>query len=221
MNSISAILWLFTIGAGVPFRWGLYYTEDYNSFCVVYDTILPGGEIWDGVITYRASYRGAGIEAELGPVWLFRFRLSIAELQFFHRAEGKNDPSSIGGGAFVLLPSPGADISLTPPFRWRLLPYIWSGLGATVYGGNPEFRDYRFLFGPEVHARAGIGIRYQLSRTVDIFTEIQWFAYDTYRTLTPSNIADAGGQYIVQSIALERIQIGIRIKPCSPQAGSN
>ncbi|MGC9111801.1 MAG: hypothetical protein ACP5JB_08100 [candidate division WOR-3 bacterium] len=221
MRVFFVILWLFTIGAGATLRLGLYYTEDYNRFCVAYDTTPPLGDSWEGVITYRASYRGFGIEGEYGPVWLFRCRLSIAEMQFFHRAKGQNDPTSIGGFAVALFPSLGADISLEPPFRWRLLPYVWGGLNATVYGGKPELHDFRFLFGPEIHARAGIGVRYQLTRTVDISTETQWYAHNTYRKLEPGNIEDAGGQYIVQSIALNRIQIGIRVKPPLPQAGSN
>ncbi len=212
MKYLWPLIGLAAVAAASPaFRLGARVTEKWGGYCdaYYYDTTASGTPDYVYVISYAAGYRAVGLEAEYGPVWIFRGRLDLAEMQFFHHTRG--DPAALGGRAFVMFPTLGADIFIEPPFRWRVLPYIWGGCQVTAYGGRPDIPDPRFLFGPEVHIRVGTGVRYALTRRVDAFGEIQWFAHDTYRNLLPDTLLLAGGQGFFGSIGLCRVQLGARM----------
>jgi hypothetical protein len=191
------------IGARVTEKWGGYSEAYYH------DTSASGQPDYIYCITYGAPYRAVGVEVEYGPLWVFRGRMDIAELQFFDHETG--DPSALGGRAFSIFPTLGADIFIEPPVRWRALPYVWGGCQVTAYGGRPDIPDPRFIYGPEVHIRAGIGVRYSLTRRFDAFGEIQGYAHDTFRNLMPDDLMSAGGQGFYGSIGLCRAQLGVRM----------
>lgn len=177
------------IFASPSLRIGAKLINDYSGFYITcFDT--TGKELFR--VICDDSYWGCGIEAKYGPLFIFCLRLDLAELRIF-KAEG---------GAFVLFPILGGDIICEPPFKWRVLPYVWGGGQITTYWGGQGTLDTRFLYGPEYHVRFGIGARYTLSSRIDLFGEIQLFSEDTYRV--------NGGHWIVGSIAVDKIQLGAR-----------
>lgn len=163
------------VTAGPSFRLGGRFTLDVTrTWDAFYDT--SGTNV--GYIVYDDDYRGAGCWFEYGPVSLFRFRLNIAEVQFFNE----------GGGALATFPATGLDVTVEPPFKWRVLPYLWFGGGVTAYWGwqGDEGRlDPRFVFGPDYHVRAGLGARMALTRRLDISADVQLAGVDTYTTFVP------------------------------------
>lgn len=212
MKHIGLLFGLATVAVASPaFRIGVSATEKWGGYCQAFyrDTTASGRQDYVYCITYAAAYRAVGIEAEYGPLWWFRGRLNLAEMQFFDHIP--SDPSAIGGHAFVIFPTLGADLSIEPPFRWRVLPYVWGGCQLTAYGGATEIPDPRFLFGPEVHVRLGLGVRYSITRRADAFAEVQGYSHDTFRNLLPDSLGAAGGQGYYGGVGLRRIQLGVRI----------
>jgi hypothetical protein len=208
-------VWLFfslavAAAASPTFRIGVSATEKWGGYCEAFyrDTTASGTPDYVYCITYDAAYQAVGIEAEYGPLWLFRGRLNVAEVQFFEHRPG--DPSANGGHSFVIFPTFGADLAIEPPFHWRVLPYVWGGCQLRAYGGTPDIPDPRFLYGPEVHVRLGLGVRYSITRWADALMEIQGYAHDTFRNLTPDDLMTAGGQGYYGGVGLRRIQLGVR-----------
>lgn len=152
-------------------------------------------------MTYDDPYWAVGLEAEYGPMWLFRVRLDLVEARVFLE----------GAGAVAIFPAVGLDLMCEPPVRWRLLPYLWGGGQVTRYFGDqgPTVLDPRFITGTERHIRAGAGARFALSKAVDIFCEVQVFNEDTYAWVDAH--AHEAGHWIVGGIGLGQAHLGVRI----------
>jgi hypothetical protein len=152
-------------------------------------------------MTYEDPYWAVGLEAEYGPIWLFRVRLDLAEARVFWE----------GAGAIAVFPAVGLDLMCEPPVHWRLVPYAWGGGQLTRYFGNQGSRvlDPRFITVTERHIRAGIGTRFVLSKAVDIFCEVQVFNEDTYASVDAYN--HEAGHWIVGGIGPSRAHLGARV----------
>lgn len=127
------------------------------------------------VITTKDRYRGVGLEAVYGPVGWFYGRMDLAELRFFNA----------GGGALAVFPSVGLDVLAEPPFRWRLMPYVWGGMRWTGYWGSQGTPDPRFYGMPDYELRAGLGLRYALNRRLHVFAETKVLGDFTWLTYAP------------------------------------
>jgi hypothetical protein len=151
-------------------------------------------------MTYDDPYWAAGLEAEYGPIWLFRVRLDLAEARVFWA----------GAGAIALFPAMGLDLMCEPPVHWRLVPYVWGGGQVIRYFGDQGHNvlDPRFITGTERHIRAGVGARFVLTKTVDLFCEVQAFNEDTYAWVDAD--AHEAGHWLVGAIGLGQVHLGAR-----------
>ena len=152
-------------------------------------------------MTFDDPYWAAGLEAEYGPMWLFRVRLDLAEARVFWE----------GAGAIAVFPAVGLDLICEPPVHWRLVPYLWGGGQVTRYFGDqgPTVLDPRFITGTERHLRAGVGARFALSKAVDIFCEVQVFNDDTYAWIDA--YAHEAGHWMVGGIGFGQAHLGVRV----------
>jgi hypothetical protein len=114
-------------------------------------------------------YISAGLEAEYGPLLLFRLRAEIAQARVY-----------TSGGMDVTLFPVGGDIMVEPPVRWRLLPYAYFGgeLVPFSFGGSALEDSTTVVASPGRHLRAGIGGRFALTPRIDLFAEVQAYSDD-------------------------------------------
>uniref|UniRef100_A0A7C4GFY2 Outer membrane protein beta-barrel domain-containing protein n=1 Tax=candidate division WOR-3 bacterium TaxID=2052148 RepID=A0A7C4GFY2_UNCW3 len=150
----------------------------------IYDGFGHGDAFYDtsgtnlAYVMHDDAYWGGGCWLEYGPVSVFRFRLNVAELQFFTE----------GGGALATFPTTGLDITVEPPSRWRLVPYLLFGGAVTTYWGwqgDPGRLDPRFVLGPDYHVRFGLGARLRLSKRMEVTAEAHVLGVDTYWVVAP------------------------------------
>jgi hypothetical protein len=151
-------------------------------------------------MTYDDPYWALGLEAEYGPVWLFRARLDLAEARLFTE----------GAAAVAVFPAIGLDLMFEPPVRWRLVPYLWGGGQVTRYIGYQDtlVLDPRFITGTERHLRAGLGARFTVNAAVDVFSEVQLFNEDTYAWIDARD--HEAGHWRVGSVGLGQAHLGVR-----------
>ena len=78
----------------------------------------------------------------------------------------------------------GGDIIAEPPFRWRVLPYVYFGgeLVSLDFGNSSLADSNTFIASPGRHLRAGIGGRVALTPRIDAFAEIQVYTNDLFPT---------------------------------------
>jgi len=183
--------------AGPQLRLGGRVTAHMSGFQVTYPDTAQNLQYR---MTYDDPYWAAGLEAEYGPIWLFRVRLDLAEARMFWA----------GAGAIAVFPAVGLDLMCEPPVHWRLVPYVWGGGQMTKYLGDqgPTVLDPRFITVTERHVRAGVGARFALTKAVDIFCEVQVFTEDTYVWLDAD--AHEAGHWLVGSIGLGQVHLGAR-----------
>lgn len=150
-------------------------------------------------LTHEDSYLGVGLEAVYGPVWWLYGRLDLAEVRFYR----------YGGGALAVASDAGLDLLVEPQFRWRLLPYLWGGMTWTGWWGSQGTPDPRFSGLPQYKLRAGLGLGYRLSRSVNLFGEAQLVqAFATVVTSAPRDFSWCG--LMVSGIGLGRANLGVR-----------
>lgn len=121
-------------------------------------------------VSNGAPFVGATLEVCGGPFWGLSGRLNLVQFSAF----------MTGGAAFRLFPMVGLDVLAEPPTGWRMKPYAWVGTRVTSNAGQPETDPPTFQRDSELHWRAGLGAKYNLTRQVELFAETQWFAQDRW-----------------------------------------
>ena len=176
-------------------RIGAKLTRSLESQSVTWNDSL--GEVVR--ITYRDPYTGASCEVVYGPLSLFSLRMDLAAYEFF----------DAGGSALAVLESPCLDVLVEPPVRWRVAPYVWAGFRMIRWWGSQGTPDPRFNGEVDHEFHAGIGVRYRLSRRVELFGESRWLTDYTWLTYAPFRDYPSGyGTTTV--VGLCRAEVGVR-----------
>lgn len=154
-------------------------------------------------INFMEPSVGPTIEAVYGPAWnVLSGRIDLVQASAF----------TAGGVAFRFFPMLGLDMLVEPPVNWRVKPYVWAGVRTTAYAWMPK-TDYE-VFRPEseTHWRGGLGAKYRLSRRVDLFAEMQWYAFDQwwmgFTEFEDGTVIGAGTQY--EGVGLAGAELGVR-----------
>jgi hypothetical protein len=144
-------------------------------------------------------YVATGVEAEYGPVVLFRFRMEVAQVRFYTH----------GGLDFVSFPL-GGEVSVEPPFGWRFRPYLFvGGEYASNFLGNSTLVDSTTMIAPPVGSlRAGVGGRFALSRRVDVYGTVQLFTLESSRQYVPPEFVV---QTVMSCIGVDHVRVGVSI----------
>lgn len=144
------------------------------------------------------GYNGLAGELLLRSVPWLTARLVLAEARLLRT----------GGISIVVLPSPGLDLLLTPPVRWRVVPYAWAGFSAAFFQGNPGRFDPRFYDSPEMNLRAGMGARWHATSQLSVFAEAGAFSHSSYLEVNPAS--GHAGYWRHGVVGLTAVRVGVR-----------
>ncbi len=188
-QNVSSAISIFELGTKTT-----YSSEEHRVF---YTDTITGQTIQK---VYADPYYGTSIELLMSLVNRIYFRAEILEFRIFKR----------GGQAICSFPYLDSDVLYELPFQSNFLPYIFCGIGFQLFIGHQDALDARFAFGHIYNLRAGIGLKYVVSKKIKLFTECPFFT-ERY-ILGNEDFENFTVQaYKISTLGIPKISIGLRI----------